>query len=374
VSALAARALGEKDERLAAFTGVPRPGFDGILPAGHYGDETPFVTAIAAQAGNIDVTYIRNDEHGDFTELERFFIALEGPVRNPTNLGWVLGLLRQARTQGRRVLLGGLNGNATISWSGWSQALAHLKRGHLVTAFRHWQLFYRHTSYSRTQALQKLFLAPLFSGHRQTLPPWQRHSAIRPDFAGAMGIERRAKRLQHDFYDRLRPDERMASLAPVDYAGDWHAAEKAVTGVEVRDPTADLDVISYCFGVPPEQYLAEGIDRSLIRRAMWGLVPEQVLTNRLSGMQAPDWYEKLGGERGELARQLKELDQSPLVRRMIDLPRLARALETWPERGWHRSDIFQEYNLALTRGLAGGRFLRWFEGANQPRALTGNLT
>jgi asparagine synthase (glutamine-hydrolysing) len=135
-----------------------------------------------------------------------------------------------------------------------------------------------------------------------------------------------------------------------------------------------MDVLCYCFGVPPEQYLAEGIDRSLIRRAMWGLLPEQVLSNRLSGLQAADWYEKLAGERGELARQLKELDQSPLVRRMIDLPRLARALETWPERGWHRADIFQEYNLALTRGLSGGRFLRWFESANRPQALTGNLT
>ena len=32
--------------------------------------------------------------------------------------------------------------------------------------------------------------------------------------------------------------------------------------------------------------------------------------------------------------------------------------------GWHTKDVFQEYNLALTRGLAGGRFLRWFEQAN----------
>ena len=75
----------------------------------------------------------------------------------------------------------------------------------------------------------------------------------------------------HDFLYRTRRDERIHGLLQVDYAGDWHAAEKALTGVEVRDPTADLDVISYCFGVPPEQYLAEGIDRSLIRRAMWGL-------------------------------------------------------------------------------------------------------
>ncbi len=63
----------------------------------------------------------------------------------------------------------------------------------------------------------------------------------------------------------------------VDYFGDWNAAQQAFHGVETRDPTADIDVVAYCFGVPPEQYLAEGVDRSLIRRAMWGLLPEIVL-------------------------------------------------------------------------------------------------
>jgi asparagine synthase (glutamine-hydrolysing) len=134
-------------------------------------------------------------------------------------------------------------------------------------------------------------------------------------------------------------------------------------------------VISYCFGVPPEQYLAEGIDRSLIRRAMWGLLPEIVLTNRLSGLQAADWYEKLEGQRGELARQIAELSQSALACRIIDLVRLESAIKNWPAGGWHRPEVFQEYNLALTRGVAGGRFLRWFEQANSSAgALTSNLT
>jgi asparagine synthase (glutamine-hydrolysing) len=132
----------------------------------------------------------------------------------------------------------------------------------------------------------------------------------------------------------------------------------------VRDPTADLDVVCYCFGVPPEQYLVEGIDRSLIRRAMWGLLPEVVLTNRLRGLQAADWHEKLENQRSELARQIGELKTSARVRRMIDLPRLERALSNWPTGAWHTNEVFEEYNLALMRGVAGGRFLRWFEAAN----------
>jgi asparagine synthase (glutamine-hydrolysing) len=374
VSVLAARALAEKNQRLVAFTGVPRRGFDGQVPTGHYADETPYVDAIQNAVPNIDVTYVRNDECNDFADLERFFIALEGPVRNPANLGWVLAILRLARTQGRRVLLGGLYGNCTISWNGWSQAVAHLKRGRLLTAYRQWHLYYRRTSYSRWVALRKLFIEPLVPErlgnwadrrrHPTRIAAWQDHAAINPDFAAAMAVDVRAKNVGHDFLYRMRPDERAKSLAQIDYVGDWHAAEKAVTGVEVRDPTADLDVISYCFGVPSEQYLAEGIDRSLIRRAMWGLLPDLVLANRLSGLQAADWYEKLEAQRGELARQTAELRESALVRRVIDLVRLERAIKNWPTGGWHTTEAFNEYNLALTRGVAGGRFLRWFESAN----------
>jgi asparagine synthase (glutamine-hydrolysing) len=123
-------------------------------------------------------------------------------------------------------------------------------------------------------------------------------------------------------------------------------------------------VVCYCLGIPPQQFLAEGIDRSLIRRAMWGLLPQVVLTNRLSGLQAADWYEKLGKQRGELGRRIAQLSESALARRAIDVARLERALDNWPSGGWHTPEIFQEYNLALTRGVAGGHFLRWFEAAN----------
>jgi len=374
VSALAARALIEKNQRLLAFTGVPRRNFNGPVPGGCYADETPYVEAIQKHVGNMDVEYVHNDECSDFAQLERFFVALGGPVRNPTNFGWSMAILQRARAQGHRVLLGGLYGNYTISWNGWSQTVSHLLRGRLFLAFRQWQLYYRTTPYSRWVALRKLLLEPLVPARLgdwadrwrrpRRVAPWQDHAAIDANFAAEMAIDVRAKKAGHDFLYRMRRDERTRGLTQVDYIGDWHGAEKAVTGVEVRDPTADMDVVSYCFGVPPEQYLAEGIDRSLVRRAMWGVLPEIVLTNRLSGLQAADWYEKIENQRSELASQIAELTKSPLARRIIDLRRLQAAIETWPKGGWATAEVFQEYNLALTRGVAGGRFLRWIESAN----------
>src|SRR5262245_66448883 len=94
---------------------------------------------------------------------------------------------------------------------------------------------------------------------------------------------------------------------------------------------------------------------------MWGVLPEIVLINRLSGLQAADWYEKIGNQRSELASQIAELGKSPLARRIIDLGRLQTAIETWPKGGWHTAEVFHEYNLALTRGVANGRVLRLAE-------------
>src|SRR6185503_11492638 len=83
----------------------PRRGFGGPVPDCSYADETPFVEAIKDKLGNVDVHYVHNNECDDFAALERFFIALNGPVRNPSNFGWTLGVLERARRQNCRVLL-----------------------------------------------------------------------------------------------------------------------------------------------------------------------------------------------------------------------------------------------------------------------------
>ena len=99
VAALAARALGEKGKRLPAYTHVPRKGFDGPTPHGWYADETPYVEAIRQALETIDVTYVDNGSCDDFAALEAVFHATDLPVRNPTNIGWLFQIGRQAQRQ-----------------------------------------------------------------------------------------------------------------------------------------------------------------------------------------------------------------------------------------------------------------------------------
>ena len=371
VTALAARALAEKNGSLATYTGMPRKGFKGTAPAGSYIDPSPYVEAVCRRFQNISPAYVHSDAEANESDLDRLHLALQGPIRNPTNFGWYLRVLQQARRDRRRVLLGGLFGNATISWDGWAQTADHLLRGRLPTVYKQGRLYYHLTPHSRWTSFWKLCLEPLFPpallvalGRQSDPSAWQRYSAIRLDFAASAQVERRARAFGHDFSYRMRPGDRMRALMSADYVGEWNAAEKALTGVEVRDPTADIDVVSYCLGIPATQYLCEGIDRSLIRRAMWGMLPNCVLTTRLHGVQAADWADGFAGRRAELAAKIDDLSRSKQAVRMIDLARLRRAVQNWPDGKWDEPTSFVEYNLAFARGMAAARFLQWFETAN----------
>jgi len=376
VAVLAAKALAEQGKRLPAYTHVPRKGFNGPVRRGWYADETPYVEAIRLLLPTIDVNYMDSSECDDFAELDGVFRTTDTPVRNPNNLGWVLHILRSASANKHRVLLCADLGNATISWDGWEQAADHLVAGRFWTAFRQWRQYYNASSNSAWTALRQLFVDRLAPpglsawvarfNNPDRVAPWQVHSAIRPEFAAATGVDARARRTGHDFlYRRQRGRrERLTMLTPVDFRGESYAGVLAGYGIEMRDPTSDLDVVNFCLGVPVEQYLVEGIGRSLLRRAMWGLSPPEILTNRRHGAQAPDWFAKLERRRPAMEADIAELARSTLARKSIDLDRMRTAVENWPSGNWPEINKLVEYESVLPRGLTVGRFVRWFEQEN----------
>ena len=367
VSVLAASFMARSGHKLRTFTHVPREGFEGQATPGWYVDERPFVEEIASFNGNIIPTFVASDQGDgdDFDELERFFYFAESPVRNVANLGWMLGVSRAARRQGCRVLLGGQFGNLTISWSGWSQIARHARHGRLITASRQLLQFYLQSPNSLREVCSKLLGEPLAAALQDRMnEAWRSHSAINPDFARSAGVWERSVRFGHDFRYRLREDDREYGLSNINYFGDLLTALKAATGVEIRDPTADIDVVSYCLSIPPQQYLSQGIDRSLIRRAMRSQLPERVISNRSTGQQSSDWYERLEPRREWLSTRLDEFSSGTRAHDMIDLDRLRGLLASWPKSGWHTRQAREDYQLALTRAVGMGLYLKWFDRAN----------
>jgi asparagine synthase (glutamine-hydrolysing) len=147
--------------------------------------------------------------------------------------------------------------------------------------------------------------------------------------------------------------------------GNYNKGTLAGWGLDRRDPTADERLVEYCLSIPTEQYLSNGVPRALAKRALADRLPQAVLNERKKGYQAADWHEGLTAARGEVAAELDRLSACAPAATTLDLPRLKRLVENWPQSGWEKDQVIQPYRLALLRGIAAGHFLRKASGANQ---------
>jgi asparagine synthase (glutamine-hydrolysing) len=372
VAALAARALNEQGHRLQAYTQVPSADFATPTPnPGWYFNETPYVESIRRKFENIDITYVRSGEQDPLLGLARVSSAIDGPVRNVGNLGWILEIYRLAAASDQGVLLGGDLGNITISWDGWEQVADRLGRGQIITSIRQCLLFARLFSTSRWGAFRRLVLEPFginpqdlvdyFRGKRK--PGWRAFSAIHPRFAAEMRVEERAKRAGFDFTSRMERGAltvRLRAICGIEFRGEWEAGMLALYGIELRDPTADLDVVEFCLGIPDEQYLAQGIDRSIIRRAMWGLLPPEVLAKRKRGLQAADRQASIERNRPAIESELARLLDNAVTAEAIDLSTLPEQLHSRQKADPAQGKNFWRSQSILDTALGTAYFLDQF--------------
>jgi asparagine synthase (glutamine-hydrolysing) len=376
IAAVAARRLDGTGQRLAAFTEVPRAGFTGNLSSGMYADETPYVQAIANMHANLDLNLLRTDGQIFLHDLDALFAQLEAPFRNTSNRVWIEAILGECRRRGMRVLLDGMQGNLTLSWGGkgllpgllrtgrWGQAARELRA---VAAMRGIRPALRGLVGQGIMPLLPdaawLAINRLRSLGQDGAPPWQAMTALHPAFLAAQGVPDPAD--DRSLALRARPTAdtrrlRYTALAEQDF-GAYLSAYRAMYGVDMRSPTADVRLAEFCLALPEEQYLRGGEARSLIRRAMTGALPPVVLANRKRGMQAADWFERLVGARALVGAELDRLERSELAQRVLDLKRMRRLYERLPTGDTAADPVNYEYRGVLESGLMVGRFLCWFE-------------
>lgn len=376
VAVTAARLLAGRGQRLTTFTEAPQAGFSGALPKGYYADETPFVQAIAAAVPNLDLNLMHTDGRTFLQDLDLLFAHLEAPVRDASNRVWIEAILQAAQQRGMQVLLDGMQGNLTISWNGSGLIPSLLRAGKWGLAFHEARSLARGgVSHSALRALVGQGVLPLLPAPlwlalewlrrpRAFSPrPWLTASAIHPAFAAAQRVEERARERNYLLRSHFPVHARQArahALARED-GGAYLSAYRAMYGVDMRTPTADVRLCEFCLALPEEQFLRAGEPRSLIRRAMAGRLPAIVLANQHRGLQAADWFDRLVDARLQVVAELDRLEKSPLARQVLDLARLRSMLERLPAGAVDDYKTIAVYRTAFERGLVVGRFLCWFE-------------
>ncbi|WP_283470649.1 asparagine synthase-related protein [Methylosinus trichosporium] len=371
VMATAARRLQQHDRRLTAFTAVPAGEIDPADYPRRIVDEGALAALTAASFPNIDHVRVANFAGSMFDASDRASRAMDCPVAAPVNSAWLDAIGEEARRRGVGVLLTGQMGNMTMSYngSGWLVDLCRSGRwGELLREFRglvrqgaSWPSLINRYMLGRAPAPLRRMVRTL-AGRPEL--DFRQYSMIRPEFAARLRLLEQAREISGDLtnIDR-RGDMRVEMIETLDLAMYGRAA-KRMYGFDRLDPTADRRLVEYCLAIPQSQFLRDGQPRSLMLRAMEGVLPDAVLRERRRGLQSADWHVGLAAARDEIVVEIERLSRSPLASEALDLPRLRRMVENWPSGGWGRREIYYPYCFALTKGLAVGRHIRQVEGVN----------
>lgn len=384
VAVTATRLLAQRGKRLPTFTSVPEAAWDGLTEPQCYGDETPYVKAIADQHDTLDLNLIDANGLGHYYKQEEFLHAAEMPVRNALNMTWFHAILSEAQKRSIKVMLEGTMGNLTLSYRG-DGVYTSLWQKREYRRLLHELSFLGPTPISFTRGVLARLVYPLgpdwlwtskewIRGRGNESVQWLRFVPINPDFARDMKIAERAKEEKFSFFYGKPPARArdfwnwmLTRYATADL-GDIQQGLSAQYGIELRDPFSSRKLIEWSLGVPEEQFHRNGQGRWLIKRLMNGALPDSVLFKpKDTGRQAADWHARLTRDLPRIRADLKSLATDPDTARMIDIARLQSLLDDWPSRTvTDRSDdrtFFLAVNLPMA--LQVGRFVRRVKGVNE---------
>lgn len=121
-------------------------------------------------------------------------------------------------------------------------------------------------------------------------------------------------------------------------------------------------MIEFFGSLPLDQFLRDGVSRSLPRRLLAARgAPPEIHANRAVGVQQGDWFARLNAQRDALHAQLSQARTSPLANRVVDLQRLQALLDHWPQDAAAAEARRFEYLQLLASGLQMAGFLAWHE-------------
>ena len=368
-----------------AFVSVPDSNWDDRVRPGRMGDESGPVRELMKIYPDLDVEFVNSIDLAFDHGLDDLQSYADMPIRGVGNLHAGVDISRKCREAGRRVCLSGVGGNGSLSFSGASVYFGMwFRQGRWLKLLRENNAYNRVLYGNQGKYFRRLLgraLLPNLPGPVHDLV-WKTRtgqktlgfsafSAIHPDYAREMDVENRMK--QKNWDDRYRtPSNRREMVENLlvrgarDEGGGISEADKAMTGIESRDPLGDRKIAEFCLGIPDEQFFKDGVDRRLIKRMMAGRLP-QAVCNAPRGEQSADWHGRMAKDLVRIDAELERLADDPVMSKRLDIERMRSLIKAWPEKtplsaADHPDFMIARY--AIGRALSISRFINKAEGKN----------
>jgi len=313
----------------AIFPGLP----EGDLPKI---DERRYINGVLA-IGGFEPHYVQADRLSPLADVDRVLWHEDEAFLAP-NLYVHWALYGAARQHDVRIFLDGIDGDTTVS-----HGLGYLAE---LTRTGRWR-----TLVTEATALSKqssAFFTPRRIiwqyGLRPLIPEsavqiWRllrgrprsmrlANKAINPVLAGRVGLAERARTLPGNgsgpAHTARAEHWRSLTSALIPYTLELADKATAAFSLEARYPFFDRRLAEFCLALPPEQKLHQGWSRAIMRRAMAGILPQEVQWRFRKADLSPNFKRRLlDCERRTLDEVI--LHESQIIQEYVDVPALRAA-------------------------------------------------
>ncbi|NVE95715.1 asparagine synthase-related protein [Altererythrobacter lutimaris] len=367
---------GQFESPIETFTSIPQTGYVEPEKPYSFGDEAPYVRALAKQYPQLNPHFITGADRPFGSDLAEIMRLGGWPMRNESNLHWIHGSYEQAAGIGCDAMFAGAAGNATFSYDGLTGYPTWLREGdlgRLVVELR--------ARRDDPRSLLRKFLALAVMPHlpasvRDTIQQrrgrdsdpfesWCPMKASHAEYSGALdralaaGFDPRFPALRSSREWRASAFEEM-----LNQAAEIELAFRLHHGVPSRDPTLFQPLVEFTTGIADDQYLRDGEDRWLARRLLKCRVPEIVWREHRIGRQSPDWALRFQRDRQALLAELQRLRNDSQLAGILDLDRLEGDLRDWDGSEDTAGLWKQKVHSGVSRALSTARFVRYVERRN----------
>ncbi|NWQ39189.1 lasso peptide isopeptide bond-forming cyclase [Bacillus sp. EB106-08-02-XG196] len=318
VVGFAAKELRKENKTLHTFSYFPPKDFVDFTHKKIITDERPYIKKTVEYVGGISDHYYDFEGRSSYTEIDDFIEVMEMPYKFAENSFWLRGIFDKAHEKGVGILLNGDKGNSTISWgSALNYYAILLKRFKWIQLLQELHKYSMKTGGARYRLLPYIirngfpFINQMGVKDRELELPM----LINPEFAERthvysklreFGIDNSGWLVSQNSYEQRR--------IVFDKLSTWNSGNTLNAKLSLRhklwkrDPTNDIRVVRFCFSVPEDQFVQNGLDRALIRRSTEGILPDEIrLNQQVRGIQAADWLHRMIPNWNMFIEEVKEL-------------------------------------------------------------------
>ncbi|MDN4526746.1 asparagine synthase-related protein [Fictibacillus fluitans] len=365
VASFAARSLRKENKSLYSYSYVPVKDFVDWTPKRRVANERPFIESTVKYVGNIQDHYFDFEGKSPYTEIDDWLDTMEMPYKFFENSFWLKGIYEYAHLQGIGVLLNGQRGNWTISWG---PALAYqtllLKRLKLFRFIRELRLYSEKVGVQGSKVFKhvrkKAF--PFTNLHKEDTDLYP--LIINPEFARKMNVFDRLKENEIDARGMSNQNVYEVKKIQFDKLYYWNVNGTYTTKLSLkhklwdRDPTNDLRIVKFCISIPEEQYVQNGQDRSLIRRATENYLPDTIrLNQRTRGVQGTDGIHRMVSYWRDFIKEVRLMCEDQWIGNFLNVENIRVALKKI-EGSPTSKNVFEHEFRIIMRSLIFYRFIK----------------